>query len=148
MNFQPIAEKVNLNGRALGVNTVIAVNERIQHSLAYCADRIFGLITALAGFRIDDRSGFHVAHTECHRLGKHIENGAFHTLVIEETRSAVGSIADFRTRNDNTGNTQFREKTLRINAEIQQTSDRRYTVSGDRQHFHSLRIVHLCKLRA
>ena len=32
VNFQPIAEKVNLNGRALGVNTVIAVNERIQHS--------------------------------------------------------------------------------------------------------------------
>ena len=36
---------------------------------------------------------------------------------------------------------------MRINAEIQQPGDSRYTVSGDRQHFHSLRIVHLRELR-
>ena len=50
VNFQSIAEKVNLNGRALGVNTVIAVNKRIQHGFAYRADRIFGFVTSLAGF--------------------------------------------------------------------------------------------------
>ena len=61
---------------------------------------------------VDDRSGFHVAHTECHRLGKHVGDGAFHTLVIEETCSAVGSITDFRAGNDNTGNTQLRAENL------------------------------------
>lgn len=42
VDLQTVAKKIDMNRRSFGIDTVIAVNKRVQHGFAYRADRIFG----------------------------------------------------------------------------------------------------------
>ena len=85
MDFQPVREEVNLHRGALCIDAVIPVDQGVEHRFPDGSDGIFGLVSPLSGFRVNDGAHLHVPLAESQGFLYHGGDGAFDALVVEKT---------------------------------------------------------------
>ena len=138
VNFQTVRDKVDLHRCALGQMAVIPVNQGVQDGLADGFNGILRPISAFAGFRVDNGLDFHAALTESDGFVRHGLDGTLNAFLVQKTRIHAVMFTDLGAWNYQSSDGQLGQVTLRVNAEIHDSSRGGGTAAGHIQYLQRL----------
>ena len=147
MDFHPVGEKINLDGRPFREVAVVAVDQCVEHDFPKRFDWIFRTIFPHPRLWIDHRPHFHISDAERHRAREHIRKRPFQPRIILKPQSIYCNVTDFFSHQDDRRDSQLREIPLWIQSEIQNRCERRHAAMGNRQHFINLFLRQFRKTR-